>query len=108
MSNCYFIELRLVFGAVSSPALFYRPNWLITEAALRKTGFPRSQLVKQLDDLCCVASKDERALMDSFVGTYRSMCSTVGIRLAPDDNTDKRESFYICCGRHNLASGAQN
>ena len=49
VSNRYFIELGLVFGAGSSPALFDRPNWLIRVAAWRKRGFSRSQLI-------CVAS----------------------------------------------------
>ena len=49
VSNRYFIELRLVFGAVSSPALFDRPNWLIREAAFHDPNWLSNFMI-------CVAS----------------------------------------------------
>ena len=91
MANRFFVELRLVFGAVSSPALFDHPNWLITEAAWRMSGFPRDRFVKQLDDLC--ACSRNVALVKDFVSTYRDLCTRVGIRLAPDDETDREKAF---------------
>ena len=91
VANRFFVELRLIFGAVSSPALFDHPNWLVTEAAWRLSGFPRECLVKQLDDLC--ACSRNIALMKNFVATYRDLCSKVGIRLAPDDEADREKAF---------------
>ena len=80
-----------MFKAVSSPALFDQPNWLVTEAAWRLLGFPRECIVKQLDDLC--ACTRNLTLMHEFVSTYRSLCRRVGIRLAPDDDTDREKAF---------------
>ena len=71
IANRLFVDLRLVFGAVSSPALFDQPNWLITEATWRLSGFPRICIVKQLapdDETDC-----EKAFTAVVEGTVLSV-----------------------------------
>ena len=85
-----FAELRLVFGAISSPGIYDDLAKIIVALACIKSGFPKELVQQHLDDVCaCGPAKDGRIF--AFDKAYREVCELVGVSLA--DRSDPDKSF---------------
>ena len=81
-----FVELSLTFGSRSSPGIFDRLSDLILLLACIMASMSRSDIVKQLDDVVCVNTKE---MVEKFYATYQDVCQRVGVRLADPVDPDK-------------------
>ena len=61
-----FVELCLIFGAVSSPGIFDQVAKLVLFIVLVKSGFPRNMCIQHLDDICAAIAKDRLDLLQKF------------------------------------------
>ena len=84
----YFAELKLVFGARSSPGLYDSVSDLILALALRQACFPRTLVAKHLDDVLAAGREDPCDPVHKFFKAYLEVAKEVGVRLPPA-NVDK-------------------
>jgi hypothetical protein len=89
----FFIEIRLVFGAVSSPALFNDPARMAIIMAVMESGLDLKLVQQQLDD-CCAAGRGEDGKLAAFTRIYRELCGRWGISLA-DVDVEKEKAFEL-------------
>ena len=88
-----FVESQMTFGASSSPDRFDLISDIPLECALLETGIWRESIIKVLDDSVCFGLHGT-GVVGRFYDNFRRICSTVGIRLASDD--DKTKAFGPC------------
>ena len=81
-----FVELSLTFGGRSSPGIFDRMSDLFLLLACLLSSISRKEIVKQLDDVVCVNTKE---VVERFYMTYQDVCQRVGVRLADPDKCFK-------------------
>ena len=79
----YFADLTAIFGCSSSPAIFDSAAELILQLSCWMASLHRNTIAKVLDDCICINKKD---LVDKWSRSYLSVCSRVGVKLAPLDN----------------------
>ena len=84
-----FVELCLIFGAVSSPGIFDQVAKLVLFIVLVKSGFPRNMCIQHLDDICAAIAKDRLDLLQKFDETFFRTAADLGIDLAPRSDPDK-------------------
>ena len=97
----YFCELKLVFGATSSPALYNYPALLFTESSRRLSGLNPRFCVQQLDDVLTAVPKQEAVVGEAFNESYRGGAEELGIRLASEADPDKAFTLKtegVCLG----------
>ena len=86
----YFVELMLVFGAISSPSIFDDMAKVVLGLAILMARHPASLVEQHLDDVVAVGSPNDGGIW-RFDKAYRDVSSTVGVRLA--ERTDPDKSF---------------
>ena len=84
----YFVELKLVFGAKSSPGIYDLVSDVFFVMALKEASFPRTLAAKHLDDILAVGVDDPADPVHKFFHAYINLAEEVGIRL-PEVNVDK-------------------
>jgi hypothetical protein len=89
----YFVELCLIFGAVSSVGIYDRTAKVVLEVVLNVCKFPADLVCQHLDDVCAAAPAGS-TLLAEFEQTYRKVAAQVGVMLAPTDDPEK--AFSPC------------
>ena len=82
------MELKLVFGAKSSPGIYDLVSDVFLVLVLREASFPRTLVAKHLDDILAVGRDDPADPVHKFFKAYIALAEEVGIRL-PEVNVDK-------------------
>ena len=82
----YFVDLSLVFGASSSPAIFDRVAKIVLHLSCLKAGIPTGEADNILDDAFCVGREDE---VNRWFSAYLYVCERIGVQLAPAEDRDK-------------------
>jgi hypothetical protein len=83
-----FIELMLIFGAVSSAGLYDRLAKVVLDFVIRFAKFPPDMVIQYLDDVCAAAPQACQSLA-RFEKAYRAVAADVGVNLAPNTDPDK-------------------
>jgi hypothetical protein len=83
-----FIELMLVFGAVSSAGLYDRLAKVVLDFVIRQSKFPADMVIQYLDDVCAAAPAGCPSLR-MFEQAYKAVAADLGVKLAPDTDPDK-------------------
>ena len=91
------MELKLVFGAKSSPGIYDLVSDVFLVLVLREASFPRTLVAKHLDDILAVGRDDPadpvlrcqpsisaRACSDSSVTTGLAECASFGPKFGVD------------------------
>ena len=86
----FFAELRLVFGAISSPGIYDDLAKIVVSLACLKAGFPKELVQQHLDDVCACGPANDGRIFE-FDKAYREVCDLVGVSLA--DRSDPDKSF---------------
>jgi hypothetical protein len=81
--NRFFIELKQIFGAVTSVSNFDQLGKTVVDIALSKCNIPKRFVHRQLDDVPVVAPKNS-GLCEQFSFTYKNVCNEINLPLAPD------------------------
>ena len=76
----YFIELMLVFGAISSPGIFDDLAKVIVGLAIIMSGIPKELVQQHLDDVVAVGPPNG-VIINKFDNAYREVCDKTGIKL---------------------------
>ena len=76
----YFVDLKLMFGTVSSAGLFDRFNRLIVKIAVNLSKIPRWLVKQYLDDVFGAEGGDGH-FSQLFYNTFLSVCKEAGVRL---------------------------
>ena len=84
----FFVELFLVFGAVSSPGIYERLAKVVLDLAVKLSGFPRNMVCQYLDDICTAMRAGSPSLRKSRE-SYFSVAEQFGVRLSLEDDPDK-------------------
>ena len=87
----YFVETRLAFGGVPSPINFDRLGKTKDLVVCLRSGTPRKNVFRALDDSPCVAPKNS-GITEAFSKEMRELCRDVNIPLA--DNCPLREKAF--------------
>ena len=85
-----FIELMLIFGAVSSAGLYDDLAKVVLDFVIRHCKFPLDLVIQYLDDVCA-AGPEGCLLLEKFVAAYRQIAADLGVKLAP--TTDPEKAF---------------
>lgn len=99
MGDRYFLDNNLSFGGSTSPYLYDFPAELVRRLAHWESEVDRRKSLRQLDDLVgCGTYADVMALYEAT----RSICSDIGVRLAPTTDPDKafppcKEGMRVKC-----------
>jgi hypothetical protein len=91
--NRYFIDTQQIFGSTPSVSNFDRLAETVLDIVTVKTGVPRQNVHRTLDDVVCVAQPDS-GWCQSFSKTYRATCAQLDIPLA--DDCPKKEKAFTC------------
>jgi hypothetical protein len=83
-----FVELMLIFGAVSSAGLFDRLAKVVLDIVTRHARFPTDMVIQYLDDVCAAAPCGCPSLT-RFEVAFREVAHDVGVKLAPTTDPDK-------------------
>jgi hypothetical protein len=83
-----FIELMLIFGAVSSAGLYDRLAKVVLDLVIRYAKFPLDMVIQYLDDVCAAAPHGCQSL-SVFQEAYRTLAADIGVQLAPYTDPDK-------------------
>jgi len=83
-----FIELMLIFGAVSSAGLFDDLAKVILDLVTRQAHFPRDMIIQYLDDVCAAAGQNCPSIY-KLEHAYRQIAADIGVNLAPNTDPDK-------------------
>jgi len=97
-----FIELMLIFGAVSSAGLYDRLAKVVLDLVIRHAKFPPDMVIQYLDDVCAAAPRGCPSL-NAFQNAYRALAADVGVQLAPYTDPDKA----FCCTTVGVILGIQ-
>ena len=89
----FFLELCLIFGAISSAGIFDDTNKVALDLVCRRATFPRHMVCQHLDDVCAAAAAGTDAL-HRFDEAFKEIATSIGIQLAPRDDHEK--SFAPC------------
>ena len=81
----FFVELKLVFGARSSPGLYDTVSNVIRDLAVAESYILRSRVAKHLDDILGVGTSSPDDPVHSFFEAYLQLADEVGVRLPPPD-----------------------
>ena len=84
-----FVELCLIFGAVSAPGIFDQVAKLVLFVVLRRAGFPDNMAIQHLDDICAAMAKENLHLLQKFDQVFFEVAQELGIELAPRSDPDK-------------------
>jgi len=102
-----FIELMLIFGAVSSPGLFDSLAKVVIDFVIRHAKFPPESAMQYLDDFCAAAPAGCPSLA-RLEKAYRDVAADVGVKLAPTTDPEKAFSpttqgvvLGVCYDTHN-------
>lgn len=90
----FFVELMLVFGAVSSAGIYDRVAKLVLEIAARRSRFPKKSICQVLDDVCAAIGAGQLQVLLDFLDAYKAVAREVGVILASEDDPDK--AFAPC------------
>ncbi len=97
-----FVELMLIFGAVSSAGLYDRLAKVVLDLVIRHAKFPIDMVIQYLDDVCAAAPENCPSLA-AFQQAYRELAADVGVLLAPYTDLDKA----FCCTTLGVVLGIQ-
>jgi hypothetical protein len=97
-----FVELMLIFGAVSSAGLYDRLAKVVLDLVIRHAKFPIDMVIQYLDDVCAAAPENCPSLA-AFQQAYRELAADVGVLLAPYTDPDKA----FCCTTLGVVLGIQ-
>jgi len=97
-----FVELMLIFGAVSSAGLYDRLAKVVLDLVIRHAKFPPDMVIQYLDDVCA-ASPQGCPSLSAFQEAYRALAADVGVNLAPYTDPDKA----FCCTTVGVILGIQ-
>ena len=81
----FFVELKLVFGARSSPGLYDTVSNVIRDLAVAESHILRSRVAKHLDDILGIGTPSPLDPVHSFFEAYLELAEEVGVRLPPPD-----------------------
>ena len=81
----YFVELKLVFGARSSPGLYDGVSNVVKEIAVTQSDIEQTRVAKHLDDILAVGLAREDDPVHKFFRAYIELAEEVGVRLPPPD-----------------------
>ena len=79
----FFIETRQIFGAKSSVSNFDAVGETLKIIAQAKSDTSQSFILRQLDDLICVAPKDS-GICENFTKRYKELCAKCNVNVADD------------------------
>ena len=89
----YFVELKLVFGACSSPGIYDEISDLILDLAIMESKILRPLVTKHLDDTLGVGSNSPDDPVYACFRAYLRLAEEIGVRLlAPDVDKSKVQS----------------
>ena len=89
----YFVELRLVFGARSSPGIYDEVSDVILDMAVLKSKIIRTRVTKHLDDTLGVGMNAPDDPVHACFEEYLRVAKEVGVRLpTPDVDKSKVQS----------------
>jgi len=83
-----FVEVMLIFGAVSSAGLFDSLAKVVLDLVVRHAHFPPDMAIQYLDDVCAAAPQGCQSIF-RLEKAYRDIASDVGVNLAPTTDPDK-------------------
>ena len=86
----YFVELKLVFGARSSPGIYDEISQIILDLAILQSSIDRSLVTKHLDDTLGVGLNKQEDPVFACFNAYLQVAEEVGVRLPPA-NVDKEK-----------------
>ena len=86
-----FMELKLTFGASSSPGIFDRAAKAFLLPVTIISGIPRSLVTQHLDDVLAASQGGPNSHVWNFYNTYVKEAETVGIRLDSSGNKEKAQ-----------------
>lgn len=78
-----FVELKLVFGARSSPGLFDGVSDVIRDLAILDSDILPTMVTKHLDDVLAVGSDQPGDPVYKFFESYVALAAELGVRLPP-------------------------
>ena len=81
----YFVELKLVFGARSSPGLYDMVSNVTRDLAVAESHILRSRVAKHLDDILGVGTSGGGDPIHAFFEAYLRLADEIGVRLPPPD-----------------------
>ena len=81
----YFVELKLVFGARSSPGIYDGVSNVIRDIAIAESGIKPYLVAKHLDDILAVGLARPDDPVFGFFQAYLDLAKEVGVRLPPAD-----------------------
>ena len=84
----YFVELKLVFGAKSSPGIYDEISQIILDLAILQSSIDRTLVTKHLDDTLGVGMNRPDDPVFACFKAYLEVAEEVGVRLPPP-NVDK-------------------
>ena len=84
----FFVELMLVFGAISSPGIFDDLAKVVLGLALLRSKMLPALVQQHLDDVVGVGPPRDEAIF-KFDQAYRDVAEMVGVRLAGREDPDK-------------------
>lgn len=84
----FFVELRLVFGARSSPGIYDEVSDVVLDLAVLESQILRTRVTKHLDDTLGVGSNSPDDPVHACFEAYLKVAKEVGVRL-PAPNVDK-------------------
>ena len=88
-----FVELCLIFGAVSSAGIFDAVAKIVIFIVIKLSGMDPTMVCQHLDDCVAAAPKNSDAL-HRFDQQFQDVAKRLGIRLAP--RSDPEKSFAPC------------
>ena len=100
----YFVELRLVFGACSSPGIYDEVSDVVLDVAILESKIKRTLVTKHLDDTLGVGTSKADDPVHACFMAYLRVAEEVGVRLsAPDVDKTKVQSpatTVVALGMH--------
>ena len=81
----FFVELRLVFGARSSPGLFDMVSDVLKDLAILDSSILATLVTKHLDDILAVGRNSSDDPVYKFFAAYIKLAEEIGVRLPPVD-----------------------
>ena len=89
----FFVELRLVFGAKSSPGIYDEISDVVLNVAVLESKILRTMVTKHLDDTLGVGSNTPGDPVFAFFKAYLRVAEEIGVKLpAPDVDKTKVQS----------------
>lgn len=85
----FFVELCLIFGAVSSPGIYDQLAKLFLWCVMLLVGMPRDQVEQHLDDVLGVGLPGEEGVVHDFYRAYREEAGKCGIKIDSSGSRDK-------------------